>query len=284
VVLLLGVSLLLPACQSSQGGGAANPNGILWNSQNTGGSSGGSGGSGPTLWVDPNSGLGATPIGISSIITSTDDATYANYSPPGTGGTINTTRITYIFGLEHPLSTETGSQAIVSRESTLEGLINGYRQQQLGNVGIDPGVIGVFPQGVILAGHFGAQKCARAHGKHAAYFHTGPLSTGPNAEGDDLLMTVPGSQADTFGSPPPGNPNGKLGRLGKIGVVAAQGNQLCYSGTRYPEAQDVFNRILIDAPAMVLADWTHQAVGHWRGGTESFYWNIIFLTNPDPTY
>jgi hypothetical protein len=83
---------------------------------------------------------------------------------------------------------------------------------------------------------------------------------------------------------PPGNVNGKLGRLGKIGVVAARGNQLCYSGIRYPDAQDVFNQFLIDTPAMVLADWTHQAVGHWRGGTESFYWNIIFLANPNPAY
>jgi hypothetical protein len=59
---------------------------------------------------------------------------------------------------------------------------------------------------------------------------------------------------------------------------------LCYSGIRFPEAQDVFNQILIDAPAMLLADWTHLAVGHWRGGTESFYWNVIFLTNPNPAY
>ncbi len=287
---LLISALLIPACNnsgSSSGGGG--PTGILWNSQATGPASGGSGSAGDSLWVDPNSGLGASAIGISNIITSADDATYDGYYSAGSTG-LNSTKITYMFGNLHPLSTDTGSQAITTRENQLQGMINGYRQQQLGNVGGggDPfgGGIGVGNvTGVILAGHFKGTKSARAHCKHYALYHGGTMPAGANAEGDALQTTT--GQANPFGTPAPGNPDGDQGRLGKIEVVAfnpavAQ-NDLVVQGAPYGEADAVFSQLLISSPATLGAmGWTNFAVGHWRGGVNAFYWNIIFLVNPVP--
>lgn len=285
---LVGLAALLPACQgSSTSAGAGNADGILWNSNSTGAPVQGGNGNGGSLWVDPNSGLGATPPGINNIITSADDATYASFTPDnGTTGTLGQPTISYIRNLEHPLSTDTSSMEITSRESTLEGMINGYRQQQLGNMGIDPGLLGVggFAQGVILPSHFQGTKCARAHCKHYALFHSGPPPVGPNFEGDDLLTTLTNSDAYTQGTPPPGNPLGLFGRLGKIGVSAADGTQLVVSGNTFSEAQDAFNVLITNSPGTLTANWTNVAVGHWRGGTNNVYsWNIIFLTNPNPS-
>jgi hypothetical protein len=248
------------------------------------------------LWVDPNSGLGGGQIGITAIIQSTDEVTYAKYNISSQPPPFNQF-ISYIFALEHPLSTDTSSSALTQRESELQGLINGYRQTNLGgglgflNGGIVPPGGGVTNS--ILPGHFTATKCCRAHCKHYAYFHAGPLpgetpgsapTPAANAEGDLLLMTNPGTPADTFGLPPPGNPNGKMGRLGKIGVTAGgTWAEYSYSGVQWSEAIDVFNQMLRDDSATLLGtNWTHFAVGHWRGGTRAFYWNIVFLMNPTP--
>jgi hypothetical protein len=33
----------------------------------------------------------------------------------------------------------------------------------------------------------------------------------------------------------------------------------------------------------VLLDlWTHFAVGHWRGGPNSYYWDVLFMSDPNP--
>src|SRR5689334_2194533 len=53
-------AVIIPACGSTGGTPGSNPNGILWNSQVTGTPSGGTPSGGGSLWVDPNSGLGAT--------------------------------------------------------------------------------------------------------------------------------------------------------------------------------------------------------------------------------
>src|SRR5260221_782805 len=168
----LVAAVVIPACGSTGSPGGANPGGILWNSQ--GFTNAPQGNLGTSYWNNPNSGV-VGPIGISNIITSADDATYDSYSPSGAGG-LSTTRIIYIATVFHPLSTDTGSTSITSRESQLQGQINGYRQTQLGNVGgggINGGVAVGNGTAIILAGHFKATKSARAHCKHYALNHRG---------------------------------------------------------------------------------------------------------------
>jgi hypothetical protein len=277
----LVAAVIIPACGSTGATGGAQP-GIFWNSQATTGAPQGQ----PTAgWVDPNLGV-VGPIGISNIITSADDATYDGYFPSGAGGLL-TSKITYILGNLHPLSTDTGATAITSRENQLQGQINGYRQTQLGNVGgggVNGGIAVGNVQGIILAGHFQGTKSARSHCKHYALFHGG-FPAGANAEGDAVQTT--GGQANPFGTPAPGNPNGDKGRLGKIGVVAYvplfTNSSLVFSGAAYSDAGAVFSQLLITAPGVVSAiGWTNFSVGHWRGGPNSYYWNIIFLLNPTP--
>ena len=182
--------------------------------------------------------------------------------------------------------------SITSRENTLSGLINGYRQQQLGNVGAGGGGVGGGvavgnTTGIILAGHFKGTKSARAHCKYfaLAYMGNANFAPGPNAEGDDMQTTT--GQANPFGTPAPGNPDGDKGRLGKIGVKAyvpsfAVAN-ICIAGAQYGEANAVFSQLLIQYPGAIAATGpTNFAVGHWRGGRQAYYWDIIFLLNPQP--
>ncbi len=280
-VAALAAAVIIPACGNTGGVGGPNP-GIFWISQATTGAPQGL----PTNgWIDPNLGV-VGPIGITNIITSADDATYDGYFTSGGNGLVSG-KITYILGLLHPLSTDTGSNAITSRENQLQGQINGYRQQQLGNVGgggVNGGIAVGNVQGIILAGHFKGTKSARAHCKHYALFHGG-FPAGNNAEGDAMQTTA--GQANPFGLPAPGNPDGDKGRLGKIGVVAytpvVANACLVYSGKNFADPGSVFAQILIGAPATISAiGWTNFAVGHWRGGPNSYYWNIIFLLNPQP--
>lgn len=317
----LVAAVVVPACGGSNGtGGQASANGILWNSPGTGTPVQPGNGNGGGLWVDPNSGLGASQIGIQNIVTSTDDATYQTWTPTGVTGIINTGQVHYIIAsqgpAQHPLSTDTGSFSITSRESQLEGSINGYRQQQLGNVGgggINGGIAVGNVSGIILAGHFIGTKMARAHCKHYALNHGNPFPAQANFEGDLMLSTnVPGniyqdfqavnSVGDCFGlgsnhtAVPPDlkNPDGNLGRLGKLGVIAYDPNSkftgnvvtddsIVYTGPTYGEPGAVFARLLVDFPFEIGAlGWTNMAVGHWRGGLNGYYWNIIFLLNPTP--
>jgi hypothetical protein len=297
-IVLLITALLLPACGTTGSPGGANPNGIFWNSQAT---TGGPQGQPTTGWIDPNLGV-VGPIGISNIISSADDATYDGYFADGGSG-INSTKVTYVLGLAHPLSTDTSSTAVTSRENELQGLINGYRQQQLGNIGaggggFGGGIIVGNVTGIILAGHFKGTKSARAHCKHYALFHGG-FPPGENFEGDDLQITTPGTPAFTPGTPQLDPlvtpPMAEQGRLGKLEVVALNpavtggdpaiiaGGSIVYSGGAYDEAGAVFSRLLIDVPNVLSAmGWTNFAVGHWRGGPNVYYWNIIFLVNPNP--
>lgn len=282
-------AVLIPACGDSGSPGGQNPNGIFWNSLATpgGGDDGGTGDPGGTLWVDPNSGLGASPIGIGNIISSADDATYDGYHPGGQGG-LGTAKITYIAGRLHPLSTDTGTTSITTRENQLQAQINAYRQQRLGNVGagggVNGGIVGGNVTGILLSGHFKATKSARAHCKHYALHHPG-FPAGANAEGDALQTTA--GQGNPFGTPAPGNPDGDKGRLGKIGVTALPpvpaGNSIVLSGAQYGDPGAVFTQLVVTQPAVLIArTWTNVVVGHWRGGPNAFYWHIVFLTSPTP--
>lgn len=287
--LAFSAALIIPACQAGSNGSVGQANGVLWNSQASSGANlpGTPISSGP-LWVDPNSGLGGGEIGITSIITSTDLATYAQFNnstkpPPFTQ------YIFYIQNLEHPIQTDTQSGAITSRESELQGLLNGFRQGQ--NPITLPNPFNPFPivgQSAILPGHLKATQSCRAHCKHYGYFHPGPLpgeTTGedPNVEGDEFLITKVGTPAYTEGTPPLG-PIALHGRLGKIAVSASPTwGEFSYSGVSWMEAIDVYFQMIQDDPGTITSSaWTNMACGHWRGGTQAFYWNTVFITNPNP--
>jgi hypothetical protein len=286
----LVAAVVIPACGSTGSPGGVNPNGIMWISQGT--SNPPQGGMATQTWVNPNLGV-VGPIGISNIIVSTDDATYDGFFPSGDGlsgisGATTAEKIQYIAALFHPLSTDTGSTSITSRESTLEGEINAYRQTKLGNIGgggLGGGIVVGTTSGIILAGHFEATKSARAHCKHYALFHGG-FPPGQNFEGDDLMVTAPGTPAYTPGVPqleplitPP---VAELGRLGKLDVIANGGQDIVVSGGTYDEADPVETYLVTNVPNVLLATWTNLAVGHWRGGPNLYYWNIIFLSDPTP--
>jgi hypothetical protein len=310
------IALVVPACNNSGAGGSGQP-GIVWNTQS--GSGGQVGGPQPAqlLWVDPNSGLGGGQIGITGIIQSTDPATYGRYNVSTRPPPFNQF-ISYIFALEHPLATDTTASAITQRESTLQGLINGYRGMSTpivalalpnasGGGGIGGGVIGGGMGGTTggapIPGHQKGTQCARAHCKHYAYFHPGfpgripggytggaPggyfMAAQPNFEGDFLLDVVPGSAADTVGVPAPGNPDAAVyGRLGKIGVRANKQGWCEYAiaGASFPEPLDAYAEMLLfDPDILAFVNWTNMAVGHWRGGVMAYYWNIIFIIFPNP--
>ena len=327
------VAVVVPACNNSNpNNGTGSSQGILWLSNTgTGANAGGPTPTGSALWVDPNSGLGGGPIGVSQSIQSIDDATYNQYNA-STRPPPYTQYIFYILGNEHPLSTDTSSSQITTRESELQGLLNSVRTSLLtttalpnsgggggggGGQGALGGLGGGFTQGSI-PGHLRAGKAARAHCKHYAYFHQGTLPGGhpggwtipggrtgvplfspaeTNAEGDLLLYTEPGptstwpayqDPASIAGSKAlAANPNANRGRLGKVGVVAALNGwcEFSYSGVAYKEALDVYNAMLQDGPDILKLDnWTNCVPGHWRGGTQSFYWNVLYLIHPNPAF
>jgi hypothetical protein len=290
-LLALVAAVVIPACGTTGSPGGTNPNGILWNSIATGTPSGGSPTGGGSLWVDPNSGLGASTIGISNIITSADDAAYNGFYP--TGGTgLSTTKIVYIAQNSHPLSTDTGSRSITDPENTLQGLINNYRSRTLGTVGGGGG--GGFggnvnvgnTQGIILSGHFQGTKSARAHCKHYAIFETNAaFNGGQNPEGDAMRTTAAGTPADTLGAPQ--NPDGKKGRLGKVGVTSLPPppfpDSIGFAGPSFSDANAAFSQLTLNnAGTLGAMGWTNFCVGHWRGGPGAYYWNIIFLVSPTP--
>jgi hypothetical protein len=105
-----------------------------------------------------------------------------------------------------------------------------------------------------------------------------PAGSTGNAFGQGSTITSPANYK---------NPDGDKGRLGKIGVVAYVPTfataDICISGPQYGEANAVFSQLLIQYPAAITAMGpTNFAVGHWRGGTQAYYWDIIFLLNPQP--
>jgi hypothetical protein len=192
------------------------------------------------------------------------------------------------------LSTDTGSTSITSPENVVEGSINSYRQTALGNVGAGGGGVGGGvavgnTTGIILSGHFGAKKSARAHCKHLARDHqasTGfPFTAGANPEGDSLRT----STNPSTGTPANLNPKGNLGRLGKVGISCLPPPPLgveamAVSGTAFDTADEAFRQLVtLYGNALTIMGWTHFAVGHWRGGgPDGFYWHVIFMNSPSP--
>jgi hypothetical protein len=151
-----------------------------------------------------------------------DDVTYARYNVSTQPPPFNH-YVSYIFALEHPLSTDTSSITITSKESELLGHLNGYRNMVMGN-NVNPN--NPFPNGPspVLPSFQKGTKCARAHCKHYAYFHPGPMpgegtwnnhtplpwtlaglvtATSPpvNAEGDHVIFTLKNSKSDQTSNP-----------------------------------------------------------------------------------
>jgi len=321
----LVAAVVIPACGTNGGTGMNSPNGIFWNTQSTGAPAQGGTGAGGQLWIDPNTGLGASPIGIQNIVTSVDDAVYGAWNPTAQAGVPSTSgTVKYIDAKwpesQHQLSTDTGSSTITARESTLEGQLNGYRQQQLGNVGgggINGGLVVGNTTGIILPSHFIGTKMARGHCKHYAKNHQTGFSGGTNPEGDAMLDTdgiTNGNPLNTFNWPVTDlvnhkgcafgigttntndevNPNGGTGRLGKLGVIAFNANKgfagnvllndsIGLAGMNLGEPAAAYALLITNYPFEIgSVGWTNMAVGHWRGGFQGFYWNIIFLYNPIP--
>jgi len=313
----LVAAVVIPACGQNGGTGVNNANGILWNTQATGAPAQGGTGAGGSLWVDPNSGLGASPIGIQNIVTSVDDATYGDWNPAGVGGVMGTSGVVHYVNskwpeAQHQLSTDTGSSSITGRESTLEGMLNGFRQTSLGGVGaggLNGGIAVGNVTGIILPSHFIGTKMARAHCKHYAQNHQITFDGGQNPEGDSMLGTVqttfnwpvtdPAQKGCAFGLGTTSatnqvNPLGAGGRLGKLGVFAYNANKgfagnvlandsIGISGMNLSEPDIAYNILITTYPFEIGAlGWSNMAVGHWRGGFDGFYWNVIFLYNPVP--
>jgi hypothetical protein len=225
------VAVVIPACQNTASPGSNKGAGLLWNSQASSGTT--TTGSAVT-WIDPNTGLGGGTIGVVQIVSSVDDATYAQFNVSTQPPPLNQ-YVAYIYALAHPLSTDTSSTTITSQEQTLLGYINGYRNMVMGNnVGVGGGIIVGGGGSVVLPSFNTGTKCARAHAKHYAYFHgngpmpgegiwnthpplpaNGGIPGGPwivkgltgltqpptNAEGDHVIFTLAGSPADQTNNP-----------------------------------------------------------------------------------
>jgi hypothetical protein len=324
------IAVVGAACNDSGGGGGSSNSGLLWQSQaGSGATSTGQ----PVTWINPNTGLGGGPIGIIQIISSVDDATYARYNVSTKPPPFNQ-YVAYIYALEHPLSTDTGSITITSKESELLGHINGYRNMVMGNnVAVGPVPLG---PSVVLPSFNKGTKAARAHCKHYTYFHGGqpmpaelgwnphpytpPANLFPgapwvlqngvsattphpreNAEGDHVIFTILGSQADQTNNPgmltplhsnmKPYNILANRGRLGKIGIDCAPViGEFSYSGLQFDESITVRDQMVTDDGGLIVdfwppplyPVWSHICVGHWKGGAFTNYWDVLFVKNPNP--
>lgn len=239
---------ILPACGGT-GGGTGGAPGLIWNPTS---SSGGGGSTQPrdVLWNDPNTGSSG---GFTPFIPSSDVITYSMPT-------------VYIADNIHPLSTQTTAPAITGAESGLAGSINAYRSRQLnGNAG---GMGGGFlggggftqpPPNAFLQGHEALTRSARANCKHWALYHPGPMGA-TNPEGDGLA-----------------------GRLTKAGITGPGAVEIVLSGREYPDYTTAGNYITANFGDVVTdLQWTHFGTGYWTGGSETYYWSVIFARNPTP--
>jgi hypothetical protein len=249
ILFLLSLALVfLPACGGNAVGGSAP--GILWAPTSTAGG-GGTPGPAGVLWNDPNSG---STSGFSPFIPSSDNITY---SIP----------VVYIADNTHPLSTATSAPVIIQAEGGFAGAINGYRSRALSgnNGGLGGGGFGGGggftqpPPNAFLQGNGGLTMNARANCKHWALYHAGPMEA-TNPEGDAVA-----------------------GRLTKTGITAPGAVEIVISGPAYPDFTAASNYITANFAAVVTdLQWTHFGTGYWTGGSETYYWSVIFARNPAP--
>jgi hypothetical protein len=248
VLFLSALSLIfLPAC-GNNGGGATTP-GLVWNPTSSTGT-GGTAGAGTLLWNDPETGGSG---GFTPFIPSSDNVTYS-------------TPVVYIADNIHPLSTATSAPQIVQAEGGFAGAINGYRSRQLngnggnfGGGGLGGGGFTQPPPNAFLQGHGGLTMNARANCKHWALYHPGPPAA-TNPEGDNLA-----------------------GRLTKTGITAPGAVEIIVSGAAYPDFTAAANYVTGNYGNIVTdLNWTHFGTGYWTGGSQTYYWSVIFARNPTP--
>jgi len=240
------------------GGGVFTP--LQWNNQASGpNGTAGAGGSSPLQWVDPN-----TPVnsGGGGVISSQDERTWYfpdQYLPQADPES------------PHPLSTHTASGTITNPEDLCASFINAYRQQVLG-VGAGGGFLGGggFPiggggfQNVLLPMHLNIRKSVRAHCKHIAIYHAGPL-------------TINSPSTDTFftGGVAP------AGRTAKCKIATQGAAAAVISGPNYPDASSASNWFINNGVLQAGSQqWTHLGVGYWTGFSEQYYWSCMMATNP----
>jgi hypothetical protein len=242
------------------GGGTATP--LLWNST-SGGPNGtaGAGGSTPLNWIDPN-----TPVntGGGGVIASQDERTYGTptqYLPTGD------------LRLGHALMTNTSNGQITNPEDLLASFINAYRQQVLG-AGAG-GIIGGIPigggfQNVLLPMDINLRKNARAHCKHTAINHAGPLVIDNNEGDDPWADAVMDGALDT-----------PAGRLPKSKISDQGGYAAVTSGAAYFDAQTASVYFInLNAAQISNQNYTAMGCGYWTGFSEQYYWHIILARNP----
>ena len=262
-VLLLTLTTLSACLKDSSGSGLSQtglgaPSPLVWIDQSQpllGGAT-----DTPINWIDATT---VTSSGVGAIVPSTDEITYSFprvFNPPGTN---------------HPIQTNSNAAAVVSPEDQLAQAINTYRQVNLGGGGIGgigglPGAGGgggaVVVTTVMIPMANRLRKSARAHCKHAALFHPGALAAN-NGEGDGLVAGV-------------GTPGG---RLPKCGVSVGQTLQFVLSGGGYPTATTARDYFVQNNSAGILATgYTYMGIGHWPGGSQTYYWSIIYGQGVNP--
>lgn len=330
----LAVAVVIPACSGSQGGANSNP-GLLWVSQS---GTGQTSGNLPVTWISPNTGLGGGTIGVIQIVSSVDEILYSKVNVSTQPPPFNLF-VAYIFGREHPISTDTSSLTITVPEGELLGHINGYRNMVMGNQA-NVGGNGQVAGSPVLPSFSGGTKVARAHCKHYVYFHNNqilpgeaynthpfrlgfndfaqdpwhakglkagvgppPAGPAPNAEGDHVIFTYTGTDAEMTATKNPGmvtplrpgmapyNIYANQGRMGKAKIdTAPSAGEFSYSGLQYKDPLVVKDAMVVDDGALIVdfypapphPVWSHICVGYWPGGANSFYWNILFIKNPNP--
>jgi hypothetical protein len=255
LVLASAVLIILPAC-GTNGGGTGGAPGLLWTPTSSSGA-GGSTQPRSVLWVDPNTGTGGG--GFTPFVPSNDVITYSQPT-------------VYIADNIHPLSTQTSAPVITQAEGGLAATINAYRSRQLGgNLGGGGGIGGGGgvtqpPPNQFLQAHGALTMNARANCKHYALYHAGPMAAN-NPEGDGLA----------------GGGVAPAGRLAKTGITAPGAIEIVISGPGYPDYTTVGNFITANYGNVVTdLQFTHFGTGYWTGGSQQYYWSVIFARNPGP--
>lgn len=244
----LSIVLALAGCMKDDSGGGGSSVGpgastpLPWTSTSTA-ATGGAGDT-PLLWVDAVAASGQNPFGIPS----TDERTYGMPDP-------------YVANSIHPLMTRTTSNIIIAAEDQVASRLNNYRWLALtgGNFFINPPVpVGTF----YLPMSSSLRKNARAHCKHYVGFHssTPPVFPSTNAEGDNVA-----------------------GRLTKSKITFGAAAEALLAGPGYGDPDDAADIFIQDYGSLIASPaYNYLGVGHFMGGDKTFYWSVIFASNPSP--
>lgn len=239
--------------QSDVGLGANTP--VLWIPSSPGTTfGGGTTGDTPLPWIDPNNAVGGT----GGIFVNSVDEVY--YDVP----------VRYI-DVHHQIMTHTADNIIVQPELYVMAYINGYRQSLNGGI-VDPlqgGAGGQIPQ---LRMNTKLIKNARALCKHYVFNHAA------------LAFTVPDPEGQTFAtgaSSAPGAPAALPGRNGKSGVNATGGLvESLIAGPTWTNTTNVAREyITLNQAAIANPTTLYIGVGHWRGGSQQWYWTLLMAGN-----